>query len=160
MNDIELKNGILCGVLSTGLGIGKVSSESDETEAGKLPSVDVLKVVNIGGYNDAKTFLELGIYKSVLSSKENDMPNQGYVIIGGFDMLDLEYWDETPIADIRITVDGIVIYEGDVAAYFEETSIDPPKVFQYHNSFELAAKRKNCTDNMFIKLRETMVVGI
>lgn len=160
MDDIVLKNGILCGLLSTGLGIGGVSSESGEIEDGKLPSIDVLKVVNITGYNDTEIFLKLGTYTTVLSSSANYIPSQGYLIIGGFNMLDLEYWDDIPAADIRITVDGTVVYEGDVAEYFDEMCIDPPKAFQYAKSFEVVAKRKNCTDNMFIQLKDTMIVGI
>lgn len=160
MEDIQLKNGILCGLLSTGLGIGGASGGSSETEEGKLPSVEVLKVVNIAGYNEAETYLKVKEYMTILSSSQSYMPNQGYVMIGGFDMLDAEDWNETPKADIRITVDGTVVYEGDSYEFFENMSFDPPKVFQYHSSFDIAAKRKNCTENMFIRLRETMVVGI
>ena len=156
MNDIAFKNGILCGQLATGIGIGGGNSDN------KLPLPEVLEIINLSYYDNVITYLNEFSYTPVLSSSFSYMPKEGYVMIGGFDLYDFEGddWSASPSADIRITVDGVIAYEGDVTSYFEDLSINPPKVFQYKSSFELAGKRNNLTDGMQLQLRETMVVGL
>lgn len=156
MNDIAFKNGMLCGLLATGIAIGGGSSGT------KLPLPEVLEIINLSYYGNVITYLTLDNYTTLLSSSFSYMPSQGYVIIGGFDLYDFEGddWSASPSADIRITVDGVIAYEGDATSYFEDLSINPPKVFQYKSSFELAGKRNNLTDGMQLQLREAMVVGL
>lgn len=155
MNDIAFKNGFLCGLLGTGVGIGG-SSSSD----GKLP--EALEIINLSYYENGISYLNDSNYTAILSSSFSYMPSEGYVMIGGFDLYDFEGEDDwsSPEATIRIVVDGATVYEGDVVEYFEDLAIDPPKTFQYSMSFELAAKRRNMSDGMQIELKETMIVGL
>ena len=90
------------------------------------------------------------------------MPKQGYVIIGGYDLYDYEGddWSSSPRANVRITVDGQIVFEGETWELIENVSVDPPIVYQYQSSFDLVAKRLNLSDGMKIQLRETMIVGL
>ena len=160
MNDIEFKNGFLCGLLSTGLGIGAGSENIDD--GAKLPSLEQLKIVNLNAYDYVATYLNATTYTSVLSSSFSYMPSQGYVAIGGYDLFDFEgpYWEASPEANVRIIVDGEIVFEDNSRLLFESVSFSPAIVFQYHTNFELAAKRLNLSDTMQMLLRNTMVVGL
>ena len=160
MSDIDFKNGFLCGLLGTGLGIGgdNASGGSD----GKLPSIENLSVVNLAAYDNVITYIKANVYTTVLSSSFSYMPKQGYVIIGGYDLYDYEGddWSSSPRANVRITVDGQIVFEGETWELIENVSVDPPIVYQYQSSFDLVAKRLNLSDGMKIQLRETMIVGL
>lgn len=160
MNDIEFKNGFLCGLLSTGLGIGTVSENVDDGT--KLPSLEQLRIVNLNAYDYVATYLNATTYTTVVSSSFSYMPSQGYVAIGGYDLFDFESpdWDIVPEADVRIIVDGKIIFEDKDYLLFESVSFSPAIVFQYHTNFELAAKRLNLSDGMQMLLRNAMVVGL
>lgn len=155
MNDIAFKNGILCGLLATGIGIGGGSSGN------KLPLPEVLEIINLSYYDNVITYLNEFSYTTLLSSSFSYMPSQGYVMIGGYDLYDFEGddWWSTPEANIKITVDGQVVFEGQPWEIFEDVTINPPLVYQYQSSFELSAKRLNMSDGMQMQLRETMVLG-
>ncbi len=156
MNDIAFKNGILCGLLATGIGIGGESSDN------KLPLPEVLEIINLSYYDNVITYLNESSYTTLLSSSFSYMPSQGYVMIGGYDLYDFEGddWESTPEATMKITVDGQVVFEGELWEIFEDVTINPPLVYQYQYSFELSAKRLNMSDGMQMQLRETMVVGL
>lgn len=156
MNDISFKNGILCGLLASGIGIGGGSSDN------KLPSPQVLEIINLSYYDNVITYLNADSYTTLLSSSFNYMPNQGYVMIGGYDLYDFEGddWWSSPEATIKITVDGQIVFEGQPWEIFEDVTINPPLVYQYQSSFDLAAKRLNMSDGMQLQLRETMVLGL
>lgn len=156
MNDIAFKNGILCGLLATGIGIGGGSSDN------KLPLPEVLEIINISYYDNVITYLNEFSYTTLLSSSFRYMPRQGYVMIGGYDLYDFEGddWWSTPEANIKITVDGQVVFEGQPWEIFEDVTINPPLVYQYQSSFALSAKRLNMSDGMQMQLRETMVLGL
>ena len=164
MSDIELKNGFLCGLLSTGLGIGGNSEDAGNgtTTNTKLPPLEQLKIVNLDAYDCVATYLNATTYTPVLSSSFSYMPSQGYVIIGGYDLYDFEgpYWEASPEANVRIIVDGKTVFEDDSRLLFESVSFSPAMVFQYQTSFEFAAKRLNLSDTMQMLLRDTMVVGL
>ncbi len=156
MNDISFKNGILCGLLASGIGIGGGSSDN------KLPSPQVLEIINLSYYDNVITYLNANSYTTLLSSSFSYMPHQGYVMISGYDLYDFEGddWWSSPEATIKITVDGQVVFEGQPWEIFEDVTINPPLVYQYQSSFDLAAKRLNMSDGMQLQLRETMVVGL
>ena len=156
MNDISFKNGILCGLLASGIGIGGGSSDN------KLPSPQVLEIINLSYYDNVITYLNADSYTTLLSSGFSYIPNQGYVIIGGYDLYDFEGddWWSSPEANIKITVDGQVVFEGQPWEIFEDVTINPPLVYQYQSSFDLAAIRLNMSDGMQLQLRETMIVGL
>lgn len=160
MGHIEFKNGFLSGLLATGIGIG------GSTTAGggdKLPPLEILDIINLTYYNNAITYLKESSYTTLLSSSFPYMPKEAYVIIGGYDLYDIETndWWVSPKADVRVTVDGKVVYEGpSIDLFGNEISFDPPKVYHYKTGFEFAARRKNLTDAMQMQLRETMIVGI
>ncbi|MBP3887719.1 MAG: hypothetical protein J6F30_08745 [Cellulosilyticum sp.] len=162
MSDIEFKNGFLCGLLGTALGIS-LSSGGNSVSNGKLPSLENLKIVNLEAYDNVATYLNISSYTTVIASDFSYMPSQGYIIIGGYDLYDFEGddWWTTPEADLRIIIDGETKYEGDSTEFFGYNIIfDPPKTFQYKSSFEIAARRRNMSDGMQILLRETMIVGL
>ena len=157
MNDVAFKNGILCGLLATGIGIGGDSSGN------KLPLPEVLEIINLSYYDNVITYLSEFSYTTLLSSSFSYMPSQGYVMIGGYDLYDFEGDDgwSSPEADIKITVDGKVVYEGDSAEFFDyDVSFAIPKTFQYKTNFEFAARRRNMSNDMQMQLRDTMIVGI
>lgn len=164
MSDIDFKNGFLCGLLGTGLGIGGNSNNGgEEVTNEKLPSPENLVIINLNGYDNVATYLKVSNYTTVISSSFSYVPNQGYIMIGGYDLYDFEGddWSSSPEADIRITVDGQIIFEGDSAEFFEfDVTFNPAKTFQYKISFEIAAKRRNMSDGMQFLLRETMIVGL
>ncbi len=160
MKDIEFKNGFLCGLLATGLGItGDSSSSSDSA----LLLVDTLDITNLAYYKNVITYLNATNYTPLVSSTFSYMPKEGYVIIGGFDLYDFESdsWWLSAEADIKITVDGTVIYEGDSGEFFDyEVSFVTPKTFKYKTDFEFSARRRNMSDGMQMQLKETMIVGL
>lgn len=158
LEDIEFNNGFLCGLLGTGLRIGGGSSGSD-----KLPPVETLTITNLTYYENGITYLNASKYTPLLSSSSAYMPREGYVMIGGYDLYDFEGDDgwSSPEADIKITVDGKVVYEGDSAEFFDyDVSFAIPKTFQYKTNFEFAARRRNMSNDMQMQLRDTMIVGI
>lgn len=159
MSDIEFKNGFLCGLLGTGLGIG---GEGDKSGTVNLPPIDQLVVVNLTGYNEVRTYLSKTEYKTVISSSMYNIPKQGYLMIGGWFLIDgkADDWWVVPEADIKFTIDGKVIFEGETADFFGESIMDPPMTYQYKSSFELLAKRRNQTDGMMLALTDTMIVGV
>ena len=163
MSDIEFKNGFLCGLVGTGLGIGGGSGGDESGPSDKLPSLDRMTVVNIKGYDKVTTKLKKTSYTTVLSSGFAYVPQKGYVMIGGYMLIDLtsdEWWLGAE-ADLRVTVDGKCLYEGDLEEYFDyDTTFEQAKTFQYQNSFEIAAKRRNMSDEMQLSLEDTMIVGI
>lgn len=162
MSDIDFKNGFLCGLLGTGLGIGGTASGgSTEGTTEKLPSLDQLKIVNLAGYDNVTTYLKKE-YQAIISTSFGYVPSQGYLMIGGWYMIDSDSddWWVTPEVDIRFTLDGNVIYEGDTTGFFQDMMMDPPMAYQYKSSFELAAKRRNLTDGMMFWLMDTMIVGL
>lgn len=122
MEEIAFKNGFLCGLVSTGLGIGKCGKEdgSESTESSQLPKVDQMKVVNIEGFNPQGTYLKSDAYVVILSSTQDYIPKQGYVIIGGYMLMDMEGEVDFPQADIRVTVDDVLIFQGLDYEYFED----------------------------------------
>ena len=157
MNDIDFKNGFLCGMIATGLPIGGGGGV-------QLPSVDKLDICNIDYYADSygcgRSKLTTS-YTTVLSNIS--MPKSGYVIIGGWDLSDNECdeSESSPEADICITVDDEIIYEGDVIEYFGDSfTLRPPKVFYYGSNFKIECKRRNMTDAMEVTLKLTKVVGL
>ena len=160
MSDIDFKNGFLCGLLGTGLGIdgGNASGESK----GKLPSIEAISVVNLAAYKNVSTYIKANVYTTILSSSFSYMPKQGYVMIGGYDLYDFEGddWSSSPRANVRITVDGQVVFEGETWELFEDVTVNPPMVYQYQSSFDLVAKRLNLSDGMKIQLKETMIIGL
>lgn len=163
MSDIEFKNGFLCGLIGTGLGIGDSSDGGESGTTEKLPSLDKLTIVNINGYDKVTTKLRKTGYTTVISSGFAYVPKKGYVMIGGYMLVDLtsdEWWLGAE-ADLRVTVDGKCLYEGDIQEYFGyDTVFEQAKTFQYQNSFEIAAKRRNMSDEMQLSLEDTMIVGI
>ena len=160
MNDTEFKNGFLCGLLATGLGIGGSSASGG---GDKLPSVETLDITNLSYYQNVITYLNDYSYTPLISTSLSYMPKEGYVMIGGYALYDFEGddWWSSPEADVRITVDGNVVYEGDSAEFFEyDASFLIPKTFHYKSSFEFAAKRRNMSDGMQMQLVDTMIVGV
>ena len=159
MDDIAYKNGFLCGLLATGIEIGGGSSGSGSNE--ELPAIDCLKCISLRGYNNATTSLQT-TYKTVISSQLSYMPKQGYVSIGGYDLHDFESfeWWDMPEATLKVTADGVVLFEGSMWDYFEDVSVQPPCMFQYNSSFEVMAKRENMTDGMEFSLLNTMIIGL
>lgn len=152
----EFENGFLCGILGSGMGIttGKYNTS-------KLPAIDRLSVINLNAYDCVETRLNENTYQTLVSNSFEDIPNKGYVLIGGYDLYNNESRDDqVPQADIRITVDGKPLYEGDIQTCFKGISLDPPYTFQYESSFEVAAKRRNKKDNLTITLNETMIIGL
>ena len=163
MSEIEFKNGFLCGLIGTGIGIGTSSAGGESGPTDKLPSLDRLTIVNINGYDKVTTKLNETSYTTVISSGFAYVPKQGYVMIGGYMLIDLSAdmpWLSAE-ADLRLTVDGKCLFEGDIEEYFEyDTTFEQAKTFQYKNSFEIAAKRRNMSDEMQVSLEDTMIVGL
>jgi len=60
---------------------------------------------------------------------------------------------------MRITADSKVIFEGEVAEFFPETTVKKVRGFAYEKSFVIEAKRLNLTDNMALELYQTMIIG-
>ena len=83
-------------------------------------------------------------------------------MIGGYDQYNFEEddWSSSPRANVRITVDGQVVFEGETWELFEDVTVNPPMVYQYQSSFDLVAKRLNLSDGMKIQLKETMIIGL
>lgn len=163
MSEIEFKNGFLCGLIGTGIGIGGSSAGGESGPTDKLPSLDRLTIVNIDGYDKVTTKLNETSYTTVISSGFAYVPKQGYVMIGGYMLIDLSAdmpWLSAE-ADLRVTVDGKCLFEGDIEEYFDyDTTFERAKTFQYKNSFEIAAKRRNMSDEMQLSLEDTMIVGL
>ena len=160
MNDIEFKNGFLCGLLGTGLGIGGGSSNGGSSD--KLPALDSLIIINLNGYGNVGTYLKASSYTTVISSKFSYVPSQGYIMIGGYTLYDYEGddWWSTPQANIKLTIDDQLIFEGDTTEFFYDATMNPAQTYQYTSNFEIAAKRRNMSDGMKILLMETMIVGL
>lgn len=56
-------------------------------------------------------------------------------MMGAFQLMDWDYWDDYPRAMLKITADNQVIYEGEVEDYFGDYDmISPAKAFKYKNS--------------------------
>lgn len=162
MNEVDFNNGFLCGMFATGLPLVTSGGGNNAT----LPEVTALDVISLEYYtnkfNYGRSNLNASTYTTILASSYNAVPKSGYVIIGGLDLHDFESdtWWEAAEADLRITVDGQVFYEGDVWQYLEGIMINPPRAFFYKNSFQIAAKRLNMTDAMEIELKYTMIVAL
>lgn len=160
MSDIDFRNGFLCGLLGTGLGIS--GSNASGGSEGKLPSIEAISVVNLAAYKNVSTYIKANTYTTILSSSFGYMPKQGYVMIGGYDLYDFEGddWSSAPRANVRIIVDGQIVFEGETRELFKDVSVNPPIVYQYQSSFDLVAKRLNLSDGMKIQLKETMIIGL
>ena len=160
MNDIDFKNGFLCGLLATGLKIGGDGSAGGES---MLPTLETLDIINLFYYKNAITYLKEDKYTPLISTNFSYMPKEGYVSIGGLELYDFEGddWWSDPEADIKITVDDEVVYEGDSWEFFDyETLLGTPKTYKYSSNFEFAAKRRNMSDGMQMELRNSVIVGI
>ena len=132
---------------------------------GGLPQIATLCFVNCdyyrGDYGHCANYLTDTEYSSILSSSLSYIPKKGGIVMIG--TYQLEDWDdysgETPRAIIRITVDGKVIVEQEVATFFTSKYLKEAKLFSYKSTFNIEAKRLNLTDSMSLEFYQTQVIG-
>lgn len=162
MSEIDFQNGFLCGLTAMGIPI----EDGDSTPGGgELPDLDTLTFVNCdyyrGDFEHGVNYLSMDYYVTIFSSKHYYVPeNGGIVMMGNWMLMDWDSWDEDPLAILRITVDGAVIYEGDVWDYFGDYDIlKYAKAFHYNKSFDISAKRLNLTDSMSLEIGQTIIMG-
>lgn len=132
---------------------------------GELPDLSSLRIVNCdyyrGDISHGVAYLNEHTYSTVFTSSHYYVPkNGGIVMMGAWELIDWDSWDEEARALLKITVDGEIIYEGEVYDYFEDYSIvSPSKAFKYKNSFDISAKRLNLTDSMALEIYQTQIIG-
>lgn len=155
INDFD--QGFLSALAS--FGIGK------KQEAVNLPDMSKLVFINCayhtGDIGEGTCYLSQTTYRTVFSSKFSYIPKKGgIVLMGSYQLVDWEYFgDIVPRAMMRITADSKVIFEGEVAEFFPETTVKKVRGFAYEKDFAIEAKRLNLTDNMALELYQTMIIG-
>lgn len=167
ISNIDFQNGFLCGLTAMGIPIdgGGELPVDPPPGGGELPDLDTLTFVNCdyyrGDFEHGVNYLNMDYYVTIFSSKHYYVPdNGGIVMMGAYQLMDWDSWDEDPMALLKITVDGVVIYEGDVWDYFETYDIlKRAKVFRYKNSFDISAIRLNGSDSMSLEIFQTMIIG-
>jgi len=168
MSNIDFQNGFLCGLTAMGIPIGgdEEPGEDPQPGDGELPDLDTLTLVNCsyyrGDFEHGVNYLKKGYYVTIFSSKHYYVPkNGGIVMMGNWMLIDWDYWgDDYPMAVLKITVDGEIIYEGDIYDYFgDEEILKYAKAFRYNQSFDISAKRLNLTDSMSLEIGQTIIMG-
>lgn len=154
---MDFDQGFMSALASFGIGSGGENSG--------LPDMSNLIFVNCtchtGDIGEGASYLSDTEYASVFSSIYRYIPRKGgIVMMGSYQLQDWEYFgDIVPRAMMRITADDKVIFEGEVAEFFPETSVKEVRAFTYESSFNIEAKRLNLTDNMALELYQTMIIG-
>ena len=149
----------------TALSSFAIKGEGGGSSDGGLPDRSNLRFINCdyfrGSTGEGLAYLSDTRYNSVFSSSFDYVPSYGAIVMmGSYQLVD---WDdtsgETPRAMMRITADNVVIYEGEVSSYFDKTTVEKARAFNYKETFNIEAKRLNLTDSMCLEIYSTAIIG-